>query len=122
MKELVNLLNRYGYEYYVLDNPTVSDSEYDKLYDELKTLELSTGVVLPDSPSHRVGGEPISAFQKHTHIQRLYSLDKAVSGEELDSFVEKSMAHEKCESVAILPIDLFAYHHSNTTILITVDL
>lgn len=89
MKELVNLLNRYGYEYYVLDNPTVSDSEYDKLYDELKTLELSTGVVLPDSPSHRVGGEPISAFQKHTHIQRLYSLDKAVSGEELDSFVEK---------------------------------
>ena len=89
MKELVKLLNRYGHEYYVLDNPTVSDAEYDKLYDELKALEASTGVVLPDSPSHRVGGEPISAFQKHTHIQRLYSLDKAVSVEELASFTDK---------------------------------
>ncbi len=89
MKELVKILNKYGYEYYVLDNPTVSDGEYDKLYDELKTLELETGIVLPDSPTKRVGGEPISAFQKHKHIERLYSLDKAVSKEELLSFDEK---------------------------------
>ncbi len=89
MKELVKILNRYGYEYYVLDNPTVSDGEYDKLYDELKTLEQKTGIVLPDSPTKRVGGEPISSFQKHRHIERLYSLDKAVSEEELKAFDEK---------------------------------
>ncbi len=94
MKELVALLNRYGYEYYVLDNPTVSDGEYDKLYDELKLLELSTGVILPDSPTHRVGGEPISSFQKHRHIERLYSLDKAVTKEQLSSFVDKILKSE----------------------------
>ncbi len=95
MKELVSLLNRYGYEYYVLDNPTVSDGEYDKLYDELKNLEKSTGVVLPDSPTHRVGGEPISAFSKHRHIARLYSLDKAVTVEQLSSFVDRILKTEK---------------------------
>lgn len=86
MNELVNLLNRYGYEYYVLDNPSVSDGEYDRLYDELRALESSSGIVLPDSPTRRVGGEPISKFEKHSHISRLYSLDKAVSFFELDSF------------------------------------
>ncbi len=95
MKELVSLLNRYGYEYYVLDNPTVSDGEYDKLYDELKNLEKSTGVVLADSPTHRVGGEPISAFSKHRHIARLYSLDKAVTVEQLSSFVDRILKTEK---------------------------
>lgn len=94
MKELVALLNRYGYEYYVLDNPTVSDGEYDKLYDELKLLESSTGVILPDSPTHRVGGEPISSFQKHRHIERLYSLDKAVTKEQLSGFVDKILKSE----------------------------
>ena len=94
MKELVSLLNRYGYEYYVLDNPTVSDGEYDKLYDELKNLEKTTGIVLPDSPTHRIGGEPVSAFQKHRHISRLYSLDKAVTREQLSSFVDKILKTE----------------------------
>lgn len=89
MRELVDLLNRYAKEYYVLDNPTVSDGEYDKLYDELKTLEIETGVILFDSPTKRVGGEPISAFEKHTHIERLYSLDKATSAEELDAFFSR---------------------------------
>lgn len=89
MKELVTTLNRYGYEYYVLDNPTVSDGEYDKLYDELKLLEKTSGIVLPDSPTRRVGGEPISAFEKHKHIERLYSLDKAVSDEQLTSFTDR---------------------------------
>lgn len=89
MKELVALLNRYGYEYYVLDKPTVSDGEYDKLYDELKALEGALGVVLPDSPTQRVGGEPISAFSKHRHIERLYSLDKAVTKDQLLAFTEK---------------------------------
>ena len=89
MKELVALLNKYAYEYYVLDAPTVSDGEYDRLYDELKALEAQSGVILPDSPTHRVGGEPISAFKKHRHIERLYSLDKAVTEEELRSFDER---------------------------------
>lgn len=94
MKELVAILNRYGYEYYVLDNPTVSDGEYDRLYDELKRLEAESGIVLPDSPTRRVGGEPISAFSKHQHISRLYSLDKAVTYEQLSSFVERILKSE----------------------------
>ncbi len=86
MQELVKVLNKYAYEYYVLDNPTVSDAEYDKLYDELLALEKQTGVVLFDSPTKRVGGEPISAFKKHAHIERLYSLDKVTSKEGLFAF------------------------------------
>ncbi len=86
MRELVDILNKYAYEYYVLDNPTVSDKEYDLLYDELIKLEKESGVVLFDSPTKRVGGEPISAFKKHKHIEKLYSLDKATTEEELLGF------------------------------------
>ena len=89
MRELVDVLNKYAYEYYVLDKPSVDDKVYDKIYDELKTLEEQTGIVLPDSPTKRVGGEPISVFQKHKHISRLYSLDKAVTHEELKAFDER---------------------------------
>ncbi len=86
IKELVEKLNKYAYEYYVLDNPTVADGEYDKLYDELVKLEKETGIVLNNSPTHRVGGEPISSFSKHKHINRLYSLDKSLTDEELYNF------------------------------------
>jgi len=92
-RELVDILNRWAYEYYVLDNPSVSDSEYDRLYDELKELERDSGVVYDDSPTKRVGGEPIKEFARHEHISRLYSLDKSVSEDELDAFftrVEKA--------------------------------
>ena len=89
MRELVDVLNKYAYEYYVMDNPTVSDKQYDELYDELRELEASTGEVLFDSPTRRVGGEPISAFKKHEHIERLYSLDKATSTEELQAFFQR---------------------------------
>lgn len=89
MKELVSLLNKYAHEYYNLDNPTVSDKEYDMLYDELIALEKQTGTVLFDSPSRRVGGQPISAFKKHEHIQKLYSLDKATEFEQLINFDNK---------------------------------
>lgn len=89
MRELVDTLNKYAYEYYVLDNPSVSDREYDKLYDELRILEGETGVREQDSPTRRVGGEPISAFTKHEHIHRLYSLDKCVTEEELSAFDER---------------------------------
>ncbi|MDD4316354.1 MAG: NAD-dependent DNA ligase LigA [Clostridia bacterium] len=89
MRELVDLLNRYAKEYYENDNPSVSDAEYDKLYDELATLESSTGVTLADSPTHRVGGEPVKRFSPYTHRQRLYSLDKAKDGEGLNAYFQR---------------------------------
>ena len=86
MKEIVEKLNKYAYEYYVLDNPTVSDKEYDALYDQLVKMEKESGIVLFNSPTKRVGGEPISAFKKHKHIERLYSLDKSTTFDELLAF------------------------------------
>ncbi len=86
MRKAVDTLNRWGYEYYVLDNPSVSDAEYDKLYDKLRRMEEESGTVLFDSPTRRVGSEPIKAFARHEHIARLYSLDKAVTDDELDAF------------------------------------
>ncbi len=95
-KELTATLNRWAYEYYVLDDPSVSDAEYDKLYAQLQALEAESGVVLFDSPTRRVGGEPIKAFARHDHIVRLYSLDKSVTKEELSAFftrIAKVCAH-----------------------------
>ena len=89
MESLVKQLNKYAYEYYVLDAPTVSDKEYDALYDRLVKMEKETGVVLFDSPTKRVGGEPISAFKKHNHIEKLYSLDKATTFEEIYAFEKR---------------------------------
>lgn len=94
MREIVDLLNKYAYEYYVLDNPTVSDKEYDALYDELVRREKETGEICADSPTKRVGGAPLTGFVKHRHLQRLYSLDKAQSLTELDDFfarIEKNV-------------------------------
>lgn len=88
-RELTDILNKWAYEYYVLDQPTVSDKEYDALYDELKRLEEESGEVYPHSPTRRVGGEPIKEFVRHEHIARLYSLDKAVSQEQLDGFLTR---------------------------------
>ena len=87
MKELVELLNRYATEYYTSDNPSVSDSEYDRLYRELVELEKAhPEQVLPDSPTHRVGGKILDGFEKYTHQYPLYSLQDAFSREELDAF------------------------------------
>lgn len=86
MTELVDLLNDYAYRYYTLDEPIVSDKEYDILYDELVELEKSSGVVLPNSPTHRVGGELLKQFDSYTHKQRLYSLSKSQSFAELESW------------------------------------
>ena len=86
MRELIDILNKWAYEYYVLDNPSVSDREYDKLYDELKELEEKSGHVEFDSPTKRVGGEPIKEFERHKHIARLYSLDKCVTYDQLSAF------------------------------------
>ncbi len=89
-RELTDILNRWAYEYYVLDKPTVSDKEYDAFYDELCALEKESGVRFDDSPTRRVGGEPIKGFTQHTHIARLYSLDKSVTKEQLQSFITKT--------------------------------
>ena len=86
VRYLIDTLNKWAYEYYVLDNPSVSDREYDKLYDELSEIEKRTGKVEFDSPTKRVGGEPVKGFERHKHISRLYSLDKAVTYEALGSF------------------------------------
>ena len=89
MQEMVAKLNKWAYEYYVLDNPSVADTEYDALYDQLVLLEKQTGVILPDSPTQRVGGEPLKNFVQHTHLKRLYSLDKVQSFGELEEWVQK---------------------------------
>ena len=87
MKELVELLNRYATEYYTSDNPSVSDSEYDRLYRELVELEKAHPErVMPDSPTHRVGGKILDGFEKYSHQYPLYSLQDAFSREELDAF------------------------------------
>ena len=88
-RELCDILNRWAYEYYVLDAPSVPDREYDRLYDELRELERESGVVYADSPTRRVGGEPVKGFRKHRHIARLYSLDKAVTDDELSAFLTR---------------------------------
>ena len=89
MRELVDKLNRYAREYYELDNPTVSDKEYDELYYTLVEMEKSTGVTLPDSPTHRVGGAPLKNFVRYDHRQRLYSLDKAKDENELAAYFSR---------------------------------
>ena len=87
MLELVKLLNQYAHEYYTTDNPSVSDSEYDKLYHELLDLEKQyPEFVQPDSPTHRVGGKVLEGFEKYQHQYPLYSLQDAFSREELDVF------------------------------------
>ena len=83
MKELVELLNKYAALYYEEDAPTVSDAEYDALYDELRALEESEGYSLKNSPTHRVGGAPQKKFASSRHLLRLYSLDKCKTEEEL---------------------------------------
>ena len=97
MKELVALLNRYATEYYTSDNPSVSDSEYDRLYRELVELEAAyPDQVLADSPTHRVGGKVLDGFEKYSHQYPLYSLQDAFSREELEAFdarVRKELPH-----------------------------
>lgn len=83
MEQLVELLNQYNYHYYTLDQPLVSDKEYDVIYDQLTALEAETGIVLPDSPTGRVGGELLKGFKPHRHLSSLWSLDKAQNQEQL---------------------------------------
>lgn len=91
IEELIELLNKWAHEYYVLDNISVSDKEYDKAYDELVRLEKETGIVMPYSPTQRVGDATLSAFKKHSHKAKLWSLDKAQRIEELKDWHNRNL-------------------------------
>ncbi|WP_125152876.1 NAD-dependent DNA ligase LigA [Clostridium rectalis] len=93
--ELVEELNKYAYEYYVLDNPTVSDKEYDKKYDELVKLEKETGIILLYSPTQRVGDNVMAEFQKYVHKGKLWSLDKAQDIETLKEWHNRNLKFVK---------------------------
>lgn len=90
MQALVDRLNETAYAYYVLDKPEISDMQWDQLYDQLVKLEKETGVVLPDSPTHRVGGEPLKGFEQHTHLHRLWSMDKVQSIGALEDWIRRT--------------------------------
>ena len=90
MQELVAYLNQAAHAYYVMDDPIISDMQYDKLYDELKLLEEKTGIILPDSPTVRVGDQTLDSFAQHRHISPLWSCDKVQSMEELEAWVQRT--------------------------------
>jgi DNA ligase (NAD+) len=90
IEKLIEDLNRWSYEYYVLDNPMVSDSEYDEKYDELVALEKETGIVLPYSPTQRIGDRTLTQFEKYTHRAKLWSLDKGQTFEDIKDWDAKN--------------------------------
>ena len=90
MRALVDRLNQTAYAYYVLDDPLISDKQWDELYSRLQAMEKETGVVLPDSPTHRVGGEPLKTFEQHRHITRLWSMDKVQSLDALGEWIDRT--------------------------------
>ena len=90
MRELTAYLNKAAHAYYVMDDPIISDMQYDKLYDELKALEAETNTVMPDSPTIRVGDATLESFAQHRHISPLWSMDKVQSMEELDAWVTRT--------------------------------
>ncbi|MGN1020436.1 MAG: NAD-dependent DNA ligase LigA [Aristaeellaceae bacterium] len=90
MRPLVDRLNETAYAYYVLDRPVISDKQWDEMYDQLTALEKESGIVLPDSPTHRVGGEPLTGFAPHTHITRLWSMDKVQSISALEDWIRRT--------------------------------
>ena len=90
MQELIDEISKASYAYYVLDNPFISDMQWDKLYDELKQLEEETGEQLPESPTRKVGGTILKGFSEHTHITRLWSMDKVQSMDELDAWISRT--------------------------------
>ncbi len=90
MQSLVDYLNETARAYYVLDNPVISDAEWDRLYNQLLKMERESGMTLPDSPTHRVGGEPLAGFLQHRHINRLWSLDKAQTEGELNAWFDRA--------------------------------
>ncbi len=95
MKFLVDEVNKHNINYYDLDAPTISDKEYDALYYELVDLEKETGVILPNSPTQRVGGEALDKFVKKRHEVRLFSMNKVRSFDDLDKFMRDMAEYQK---------------------------
>jgi len=108
MRELVDRLNETAYQYYTLDNPTISDKEWDQMYDELVRLEAETGERLPDSPTRRVGGAVLEGFEPHTHLARLWSMGKAQSVDALRDWANRA---EKLRAEAGLPPLQYVVEH-----------
>lgn len=109
MQALIKRIDEASYRYYVLDDPILSDAEWDALYDKLAALEKHTGIVLPNSPTTRVGGEPLSAFQTVRHQARLWSLDKAQTREQAQAWyqrAQKGWEAARARGVALAPIQL----------------
>ena len=90
MQALIEELNKASALYYTLGESPMSDAEWDKKYNELIRLEKESGIILPDSPSVRVGAAPLSAFEEHRHISRLWSMDKVQSKEELLAWLQRT--------------------------------
>ncbi|MDO4573058.1 MAG: NAD-dependent DNA ligase LigA, partial [Clostridia bacterium] len=110
-EELTRLLNKYGDAYYASDAPLISDAEYDALYDELARLEAESGVVLPDSPTRRVGSA-VAKFLPHTHLARLLSLDKVRTPEALG----EGLARVKALSAPEKPAFALEYKFDGPTV------
>ena len=113
MRRLVDRRNDASYKYYTLSQSEISDSEWDGLYEELKAMEAETGVVLPDSPTRRVGAEPLPGFEPHTHIARLWSMDKAQTKQALEDWLRRAekMRNEAAAGGASLPELSFVVEH-----------
>ncbi len=120
MKALVEKLNMLNYHYYVLDDPIASDDEWDMLYRKLKKLEEETGVVLEDSPTKKVGGEPIKAFESVTHEIRLWSMDKAQTLDELYAWEERTLTRLK-EAFDDAPTFSLEYKFDGLTVNVTYE-
>ena len=90
MRPLIDRLNETAHAYYVLGESVISDMQWDQMYDQLLALEKESGIILPDSPTQRVGGEPLKGFAEHTHITRLWSMDKVQSIEALEEWIRRT--------------------------------
>jgi DNA ligase (NAD+) len=115
-EELTEQLIRYNEAYYNHSAPLISDAEYDELLDELKRLEEESGFTPPYSPTLRVGSEVVS-FQPHTHIRRLYSLDKVRTEDALGDWVNKVIAASEGAS----PLFALEYKFDGLTVCLTYD-
>ncbi|MDD4081114.1 MAG: NAD-dependent DNA ligase LigA [Eubacteriales bacterium] len=121
MRSLVDQLNEASRHYYVLDKPIISDKEWDRLYDELRALEEEVGTRLPDSPTRRVGAEPLPAFRQHRHKSRLWSMDKVQSKEALAQWFERIRAtHAKTPGLPPLSF-VVEYKYDGLTLVLTYD-
>lgn len=108
IKSLIEKLNTWSYHYYTLDEPMVSDSEYDRNYEKLEKLEAETGIIFSNSPTQRIGDLILTKFEKHNHVFRLYSLDKSQTYEglyEFDKRIKNLLSVNDLEYVVELKFD-----------------